>query len=181
MRPFESRVKCPCAATPPPLAKQKFLDFGKICFPECTLNFLFLSSRFTKSRYPPPGGVSHDQIGGFTEDRRINSMYSTFRGLFSVKDPRFVHLSMSWQRALSWMWRDRYVKQESIWHELTRVSSPQPARKPLISHSAHHNSPFFEEISQCLDFRQWLQRKNQNVSKLPYKNLFSDRCLPVPN
>ena len=25
----------------------------------------------------------------------INSMYPTFRGLFSVRDPRFVHLSMS--------------------------------------------------------------------------------------
>ena len=55
----------------------------------------------------------------------------------------------------------------------------QPARKPLISHSAHHNSPFFEEISQCLDFRQCLQCKNQNVSKLPFKNLHSDRCLPI--
>jgi len=33
---------------------------------------------------------------GFTlEFPATNSMYPTFRGLFSVRDPRFVHLSMS--------------------------------------------------------------------------------------
>jgi len=43
----------------------------------------------------------------------------------------------------------RQICQEGICHELTQVASPQPAGKPLISHSAHHNLPFFEEISQC--------------------------------
>jgi len=63
----------------------------------------------------------------------------------------------------------RQICQEGIWHELTQVASPQPAGMPLISHSAHHNLPYFEEISQCLDFRQCLQCKDENVSKLPYK------------
>jgi len=72
------------------------------------------------------------------------------------------------------------ICQDGIWHELTRVASPQPAGKPLISesHPTHCNSPFFEEICQCLDFRQCLQCKNQKVSKLPYQNPHSDRCLP---
>ena len=46
LSPFEPRVKCLCAPTPPPFAKQLFLDFCELFFPECPP--IFLSSRFIK-------------------------------------------------------------------------------------------------------------------------------------
>jgi len=61
----------------------------------------------------------HNVYAGRYTRVSCNKQYPTFRGLFPVRDPRFVHLSMSWQRVLSWMWRDRSVKRVSDmnWHE----------------------------------------------------------------
>jgi len=43
LSPFEPRVKCPCAPTPPPFAKQLFLDFCEIFSPEWPLNFFVIT------------------------------------------------------------------------------------------------------------------------------------------
>jgi len=55
LSPFEHRVKCPCAPTPPPYAQQLFLDFCEFCFPEWPLNFFChhdSPSNLAESRYP---------------------------------------------------------------------------------------------------------------------------------
>ena len=73
------------------------------------------------------------------------------------------------------------ICQEGIRHELTRVASPHPARKPLILHSKRCNSPFFEEISQCLTLRHVNMARNQNISKCRDKNYHPDPLLKQPN
>jgi len=53
--PFEPRVHCPCAPTPPPFTHQLFLDFCAIFSPEWPLIFFFhhdSPSNLAESRYP---------------------------------------------------------------------------------------------------------------------------------
>jgi len=53
LSPYEPRVKCPCAPTPPPFAKQLFLDFCEMFFPEWPLNIFFITIR--QIIWPSPG------------------------------------------------------------------------------------------------------------------------------
>jgi len=46
LSPFEPRVNCPYAPTPPPLAQKLFLDLRAIFFPSGPS--FFVSTRFTK-------------------------------------------------------------------------------------------------------------------------------------
>jgi len=64
LSPFEPRVNCPYAPTPPPLTQQLFLDFRAFFLP-CGPLF-FVSTRFTnnlaKSRYPQGGYRNRDSF-----------------------------------------------------------------------------------------------------------------------
>jgi len=53
LSPFEPRVKCPCAPTPPPFPQQLCLDFCGIFFPARPLNFLVITIH--QIFWPSPG------------------------------------------------------------------------------------------------------------------------------
>jgi len=53
LSPFEPRVNCPCAPTPPPFAKQLFLDLCEFFLPEWPLNIFVITIH--QVIWPSPG------------------------------------------------------------------------------------------------------------------------------